>query len=97
MDSERKAELRKKFKVFSAIFKLILFLGIIVGIPLYLYFFQKDLIHSFSSMENVRALFAQYKAQSVLFYILAQVMQIVICFSSRQDTCGDSGWDTCTP
>ena len=30
-------------------------------------------------MENVRALFAQYKAQSVLFYILAQVMQIVIC------------------
>ena len=41
MDSERKAELRKKFKVFSAIFKLILFLGIIVGIPLYLYFFQK--------------------------------------------------------
>ena len=79
MDSERKAELRKKFKVFSAIFKLILFLGIIVGIPLYLYFFQKDLIHSFSSMENVRALFAQYKAQSVLFYILAQVMQIVIC------------------
>ena len=72
MDSERKAELRKKFKVFSVIFKLILFLVIIVGIPLYLYFFQKDLIHSFSSMENVRALFAQYKAQSVLFYILAQ-------------------------
>ena len=67
MDSERKAELRKKFKVFSAIFKLILVLVILV------------VIHSFSSMENVRALFAQYKAQSVLFYILAQVMQIVIC------------------
>ena len=79
MDSERKAALRKKFKVFSAIFKMLLFLVIIVGIPLYLYFFQKDLIQSFSSMENVRALFNQYKAQSVLFYLLGQVLQIVIC------------------
>ena len=40
MDSERKAALRKKFKVFSAIFKMLLFLVIIVGIPLYLYLFQ---------------------------------------------------------
>ena len=79
MDSERKAALRKNFKVFSAIFKMLLFLVIIVGIPLYLYFFQKDLIQSFSSMENVRALFNQYKAQSVLFYLLGQVLQIVIC------------------
>ena len=79
MDGERKAALRKKFKVFSAIFKMLLFLVIIVGIPLYLYFFQKDLIQSFSSMENVRALFNQYKAQSVLFYLLGQVLQIVIC------------------
>ena len=84
MDSKRKAELRKKIKIFSAVFKMLLFLAIIVGIPLYLYFFQKDLIHDFSSMQNVRALFARYKAQSVLFYILAQVLQIVICIIPGQ-------------
>ena len=84
MDSKRKAELRKKIKIFSAVFKMLLFLAIIVGIPLYLYFFQKDLIHDFSSMQNVRALFARYKAQSVLFYILAQMLQIVICIIPGQ-------------
>lgn len=84
MRRKRKEELRRKFKIFSAIVKLLIFLVIIVGIPLYIYFFQHDLIVRFSSMENVRALFQEYKAQSVLIYLLAQILQIVICIIPGQ-------------
>ena len=41
---ERKGSLRKKFKVFSAIFKMLIFLVILVGIPLYIYFFHHILL-----------------------------------------------------
>ncbi|MFQ8603069.1 MAG: TVP38/TMEM64 family protein [Anaerovoracaceae bacterium] len=84
MKRERKESLRKKFKIFSAIFKLLIFLIILVGIPLYIYFFHYDLISRFSSMENVEALFAQYKTQSVFIYLLAQILQIVICIIPGQ-------------
>ncbi|NLD20350.1 MAG: TVP38/TMEM64 family protein [Clostridiales bacterium] len=80
----RKKQLRKKFKVFSAIFKLLVFLLIIVGIPLYIYFFQHNLIDRFSSMEQVNALFKEYRSQGVLFYIGAQIVQIVICIIPGQ-------------
>ena len=46
---------------------MLIFLAIIVGIPLYLYFFQKDLINEFSSMENVHGLFEEYKTQGIFF------------------------------
>lgn len=84
MKRERKEDLRKKFKIFSAIFKLLIFLIILIGIPLYIYFFQYDLISRFSSIENVEALFAQYKTQSVFIYLLAQILQIVICIIPGQ-------------
>lgn len=84
LQDERKRNLRKKVKIFTAIFKLLIFLVIIVGIPLYLYFFQKDLINEFSSMESVHALFEKYKTQGIFFYIAAQTLQIVICIIPGQ-------------
>lgn len=84
LEDERKRNLRKKFKIFIVIFKLLLFLAIIIVIPLYLYFFQKDLINEFSSMESVHALFERYKTQGILFYIAAQTLQIVICIIPGQ-------------
>ena len=81
---ERKDSLRKKFKVFSAIFKMLIFLVILVGIPLYIYFFHHNIIDEFSSIERVNALFAEYKTKSILFYILAQILQIVICIIPGQ-------------
>lgn len=84
LSDERKNELRRKIKIVGAIVKLMIFLVILVGIPLYIYFFQHDLLEQFSSMENVRALFTEYKSKSVAFYIAAQVMQIIICIIPGQ-------------
>ena len=84
LQEERKRNLRKKFKIFAAVFKMLIFLAIIVGIPLYLYFFQKDLINEFSSMENVHGLFEEYKTQGIFFYIGAQALQIIICIIPGQ-------------
>lgn len=84
ISTNKKKKLRKKFKLFSTIFKLALLLFILIGLPLYLYFFQHDLIENFSSMENVEAFFNDYKAQSVFIYIGTQILQIVICIIPGQ-------------
>lgn len=84
LSQENKKKLRRYFKIFSAILKLLIFLIILIGIPLYIYFFQHDLIDEFSSMEKVDALFKQYKTQSILFYIGTQILQIVICIIPGQ-------------
>lgn len=84
ISDERKKGLRKKIKIIGAIAKLLIFLVILIGIPVYLYFFQHDLIAEFSSMENVRGLFAEYRTKSVVFYIVAQVLQIIICIIPGQ-------------
>ena len=55
LQEERKRNLRKKFKIFAAVFKMLIFLAIIVGIPLYLYFFQKDLINEFEHGKRSRS------------------------------------------
>lgn len=82
--NEKKQKLRKKIKLLSAILKLILLLVILIAIPAYIYFFQYDLIEQFSNMENVNALFKEYKAESVAVYLAAQILQIIICIIPGQ-------------
>lgn len=79
MDKHRKDRLHKRIKVISTILKFVLLLLIVIGLPLYIYFFQPQLIDSMSSIENVNALFKRYHAESILVYIGAQILQIVIC------------------
>ena len=79
MDKHRKDKIHKRIKVISTILKFALLLLIIIGLPLYIYFFEPQLIDSMSSMENVNALFEHYHADSILVYIGAQILQIIIC------------------
>ena len=74
----------RKFKVFLAILKFSLLLVIIIGIPLYIYFFQKDLIETMSSFENVKAYFADHKGMMALVYLGLQAVQIIICIIPGQ-------------
>jgi uncharacterized membrane protein YdjX (TVP38/TMEM64 family) len=66
-------------KKILAILKFAILIGIIVGIPLYIYFFQHEWIDQLSSIENIKALFRRYQTQSILIYLAAQVIQIIIC------------------
>lgn len=84
MDKHRKDKLHKKIKLFSTILKFALLIFILVGLPLYIYFFQPELIDTMSSLESVNQFFRQYRTQSMFVYIGAQIVQIVICIIPGQ-------------
>ncbi|MEG0829136.1 MAG: VTT domain-containing protein [Anaerovoracaceae bacterium] len=84
MNQGKKDRLHKKFKIVATILKCALLLVILIGVPLYIYIFHKDLINDMSSMENVTTFFERYKAESVFAYIGAQIVQIVICIIPGQ-------------
>ena len=84
MRIETKDKVRKRIKIASTIFKFALLLIIIVGIPLYIYFCHHEVIDQVSSIENVQSLLDEYKGYSILVYILAQIVQIIICIIPGQ-------------
>lgn len=57
---------------------------ILVGIPLYIWFFQKDILIYLKSFEDVKNLLIKYRRESVFIYIGLQIIQIVICFIPGQ-------------
>ena len=71
-------------KKILAIVKFGLLLIILVGIPLYIYFFQKDLIESFSSFENIKTYFYENKGRVMITYLILQCLQIIICIIPGQ-------------
>ena len=77
---EVKANLKraKKYKVILSILKLTLLAAIVIAIPLYVYFFQRDFLEQFKSFDDIIAVLEMYKMQSIFIYIGVQVIQIVI-------------------
>ena len=71
-------------KKILAILKFGLLLVILIAIPLYIYFFQKDLIASFSSFENIKSYFNENKSTVMITYLILQCLQIVICIIPGQ-------------
>lgn len=61
-----------------SILKIILLLTIVIGIPLYIYFFHIDFIKQFESFEDVVSFLEKYETESIPIYIGLQVLQIVI-------------------
>lgn len=70
----------KKDKVnkLIAVLKLMLLFGIMIAIPVYLFVFQKDMMKSFKSLDDVTAFLNAHRSKTVLLYIGIQVAQIVI-------------------
>lgn len=79
MKIETKDKVRRRAKILTTVLKFALLLIIVIGIPLYVYFFKPEVIEFMSSMDNINALFEEYKGYSILVYITAQVLQIIIC------------------
>ncbi len=72
------ASARSKKKVFISISKLFLLILIVIGIPLYIYFFKRDIILQFKSFDEVLFFLYKYKTESIFIYISIQIIQIVI-------------------
>ena len=68
----------KKTKLILSILKLAVLSGIVIGIPLYIIFCQRDFIEQFRSFDDVLAYLERYKFESIFIYIGIQVVQIVI-------------------
>lgn len=79
VEQERKEKLHIRFKRFSALMKLFLLLGILVAVPLYIYFGHYEIIEQFSSIEALQALFEAHHSHTILIYLALQILQIVIC------------------
>ena len=63
------------------ILKFLLLIGIIVGIPLYLYFNHGEVLSNLKNTENLKAFaesLGENKYKSVLIYVIIQFLQIVI-------------------
>lgn len=84
MDKGKKKIIHKRISLAATILKFALLLFIIAGIPLYVYFFQPDVLQQFSSLNQVSAMFREYKGYSALVCIAAQIVQVIICFIPGQ-------------
>ena len=79
MNTEQKNEYHNRIKIVSSVLKLVALAIILVAIPLYIYFFHHELLEDMSSLRDVEHLLLQYKKESALVYIGAQIIQIIIC------------------
>ncbi len=73
-----------KTKVVLTVLKFLLLIFILVIIPLYIYFFHKDILDRFNNYQEVVHFLRGYKHQSVVIYLAAQILQIVFCFLPGQ-------------
>lgn len=77
-DAKANIKAEKKTKVILSMLKLLLLLIIVVGIPLYVFFYQREFLERFKSFDDIIAFLQTYKTESIFVYIGVQIMQIVI-------------------
>ena len=78
VENIKKAEKENKRRVILSVVKISMLVLIVVGIPLYLWFFHEDWIKSFENIDDVVAFLEKYETQSIFVYIGLQIVQIVI-------------------
>ena len=79
MKENTKDKVRRRAKIITTVLKFAVLLLIVAGIPIYMYFCHPEVIEYMSSLDNINALFEEYKGYSIIIYIVAQILQIIIC------------------
>ena len=77
MTQEGISKLDKRRRIL-AIVKLIVLAVILIGVPLYIYFFQHDLIERFSDIKELENTLRSYRKESMLIYVGCQILQVVL-------------------
>lgn len=67
-----------KSKLIISSFKILLLILIVVGIPLYIYVFHRDIISGFENFEDIVAFLEKYETESIPIYIGLQILQVVV-------------------
>ena len=79
MEKSTRDKMRRRAKIVTTVLKFALLLIIVIGIPLYIWFGHHEIIEQFDSMDDVSAMLLEYKGYSILVYLIAQIIQIIIC------------------
>lgn len=69
---------RKKIRTVISVLKLLILLGIVIGVPVYVYYNYPVLVDRFRSLEEINKLLKQYKTASIFIYIGLQIFQIIV-------------------
>lgn len=69
---------KKKLQTLVSVLKLLILCGIVIGVPIYVYFSYPELIDRFKSLEEINKLLIQYKTASIFLYIGLQIFQIIV-------------------
>lgn len=67
-----------KRRVIISVLKILLLIIIVIGIPLYAYFFKHDWLMQFKDFNDIVSYLRDYKMQAIPIYIFLQIIQIVI-------------------
>ena len=78
VENIKRAEKENKSRVIISTVKILLLILIVVGIPIYIWFFHGDWIKSIENIDDVVAFMEKYETQSIFVYIGLQIVQIVI-------------------
>lgn len=73
-----------KTKKLITILKLLILLGVVVGIPTYIGVYHQDFLAQFDSLEDVNAFLDSYQTASVFVYFAIQILQIIVCIIPGQ-------------
>lgn len=71
-------ESRKKIKIIFTATKFIVLLIVLIGLPVYVFYNQRELLETFNSLEAVNAFLLKYEAATAFAYIGFQILQIAV-------------------
>lgn len=69
---------KKRIRTIVSVLKLLILFGIVIGVPVYVYFTCPELVDRFKSLDEINKLLKQYKTASIFIYIGLQVFQIIV-------------------
>lgn len=77
-DKDQKGMNTDKAKRIASIVKFAVLIGLFICVPLYIYFFHRDWITMFSSLQSVKTFLTLHSESSLFILIGLQILQIVI-------------------
>lgn len=69
---------KKRMRTVVSVLKLFILCGIVIGLPIYVYFSYPELIDRFRNLDEINKLLKQYKTASIFIYIGLQIFQIIV-------------------
>ena len=78
IENIKTTEKNQRARLILSVIKISLLVLIVVGIPLYLYFFKLEWLRGFRDIDKIVEFLNSYKSESALIYIAFQIIQIVI-------------------